>query len=114
MDYCALAPTQEEQDAQKEQRTGNDEVNRPMKSAPKGDQIEHAQDGEEQGPRPFPAPGHGQDEQQQARRNEVDQQRKERVPETLVSVKHVQRKQTDESGKEEAKDPRSPEQETSR
>ena len=85
-----------------------------MKSAPKGDQIEHAQGGEEQGPNPFPAPGQGKDEQQQARWNEVNQEGKERVPETLVSLKHVQRKQTDEPGKEEAKDSRSPEQETSR
>ena len=85
-----------------------------MKSAPKSDQIEHAQGGEEQGPNPFPAPGHRQDEQNQTRRNEVNQEGEARVPETLVSVKHVQRKDTDESGKEEAKDPRGPEQETSR
>jgi hypothetical protein len=85
-----------------------------MKSAPKGDQVQHAQGGEEQGPNPFPAPGHGKDEEQQARRDEVNQEGKEGVPETLVSAKHVQRKHTDESGKEEAKDPRNPEQETSR
>jgi hypothetical protein len=44
----------------------------------------------------------------------VNQEGQERVPETQVFFKHVQRKHADESGKEEAKDPWSPEQEASR
>ena len=83
-----------------------------MESAPEGDEIEHAQGREKQRAKPFPAPGHRQDEQQEARRDEVDQEGKEGVPETVIFVKHIQGKNADEAGKEETNDSWRPEQTT--
>ena len=83
-----------------------------MESSPEGDEIQYPQGREKQGTNPFPAPGHREDEEEQTGRDEVNQEGKERVPETVVFLKHVQGKDAYEAGKEDANDPRGPEQET--
>ena len=83
-----------------------------MESSPEGDEIYYCQGGEKQGSNPFPAPGQSEDEQEQASRDEVNQEGKERVPKTVIFLKHVEGKDADEAGKEDANDPRGPEGET--
>jgi hypothetical protein len=107
-----VTPTEQKRRTEQKKRTRKDCVDGPVESSPEGDEVEQTQSREEKSPNPFPAPRHRQNKEQDARWDEVQQQGKGGVPESVVFLKYIQRKKADEPGKEKAKNSGRPEQET--
>src|SRR5208283_442481 len=69
-----------------------------------------AKAGEQQCTRPLPAPGDGQDRQNDPRRDQVHEKGEDRLPEPVTLIENVQGEQTEEHGEEQTQDSRCPEQ----
>jgi hypothetical protein len=104
-------PVEQEQTAQKEQGARNERVSRPVKSSPARDEIDHAQRREEHAASPFPAPGKGEQQQEDGGRDEVHQERERGIPKPVMFVKDVEGEYADERGDEEAENSGCPEEE---
>jgi hypothetical protein len=105
-------PVEQKQNAQKERGAGNDCVNRPGKSSPEIHQIEGAQRREHHGANPFPAPGKGQQQQEDGGGDKVHPERERRLPKSVMFIKDVEGEDADEGGEQQAQNSGRPKQQS--
>jgi len=110
-----VAPVQQEEDRNQEQRPGNEHDPTPVSASASRRPacVEQAQQAEYDGPHPLPPPRYSQDDKHECCGDQVQQQRESRLPEAVTLSEDMQRENAHEGCKQQTEDSGSPEKQSS-